>query len=83
MEWFKTVAPIRTKLLVAFGSLASLPMFICLIGLIMGNMPMAVAGLVAGLVAVPLAAFYRRHVADPYVTTTVFPVSTYVTKLML
>jgi len=71
MEWFKTVAPIRTKLLVAFGSLASLPLFICLIGLIMGNMPMAVAGLVSALVAVPLGAFYRRHIADPYVITTV------------
>ncbi|MFN3820145.1 methyl-accepting chemotaxis protein [Blastomonas sp.] len=71
MEWFTHVAPIRTKLLVAFGSMVMPLALICLIGLIAGDMLMAGAGFVATLVAVPLSAFYRRTIADPYVITTV------------
>ncbi|MFC3308688.1 methyl-accepting chemotaxis protein [Blastomonas aquatica] len=59
------------KLLVAFGSLVLLNALIGLVGLVMGNVAMAVGGAVAAAISASVSSFYRRAIADPYVTTTV------------
>ena len=70
MHWFKTVAPIRMKLLLAFGSIIALNALTALIGLIFGNWLMAGTALAVTLISGLMGAFYRRSIADPYVITT-------------
>ncbi len=71
MHWFRTVAPIRLKLLVAFGSLTALTAMVGIVGVIMGDVITMVAGAVATIIAALLGVVYRTNIADPYVTTVV------------
>ena len=71
MHWFRTIAPIRLKLLVAFGSLTALTAMVGIVGVIMGDVITMVTGAIATLVAAGLGAIYRTAIADPYVTTVV------------
>ena len=75
MAWFKQVAPIRLKLLVAFGGTTFLVALAALTSLVMGLAGHAVMGAIAGfaftLVAGGAGAWIRKAVCDPYVTTVV------------
>lgn len=71
MEWFQADAPIRTKLLLSFGTLIGIIVVVevlsfCVKGWI--SVAVDVAGL---LVAVTLAAKFRAATANPYVATVV------------
>lgn len=71
MHWFRTIAPIRLKLTIAFGSMAALTAIVGLVGLILGDWITVAAGATATLITLVLGATYRTHIADPYVTTVV------------
>ena len=71
MHWFRTIAPIRLKLLVAFGSLTALTALVAIVGVIMGDVITMVAGALATLIAAGLGTIYRSAIADPYVSTVV------------
>lgn len=71
MNWFTTIAPIRTKLLVAFGSLTALTMIVGLFGLIIGDTMTIIAGVTASVVSALMGALFRRQIATPYVDTVV------------
>ncbi|MBB3032509.1 methyl-accepting chemotaxis protein [Alteriqipengyuania lutimaris] len=71
MHWFRAVAPIRLKLLVAFGSLTALCASVGIVGLIMGDVITMIAGAVAVVISAILGTLYRSNIADPYVATVV------------
>ena len=75
MAWFKQVAPIRLKLLVAFGGTTVLVALAALTSLVMGLAGHAVMGAIAALaftlVAGGAGLWVRKAVCDPYVTTVV------------
>ncbi|GAB5352495.1 methyl-accepting chemotaxis protein [Qipengyuania sp. 483] len=71
MHWFRTIAPIRLKLLVAFGSLTALCASVGIVGLVIGDVITMVAGAVAVVISVVLGVLYRANIADPYVATVV------------
>ena len=68
MHWFTANAPIRQKLLVAFGSMTLLAGVTPLALLLFPSLALAV-GLCATLAAAGLGAWYRHAIATPYVTT--------------
>ncbi|HVJ01323.1 MAG TPA: methyl-accepting chemotaxis protein [Sphingomonas sp.] len=70
MHWFTAIAPIRLKLLVAFGSLAALTALTPL-ALLLAPAVAAWVGLAAVAAAVVLGAWYRHAIATPYVATVV------------
>ncbi len=71
MHWFRTIAPIRQKTFVAFGSLTGIAAFIGLCAALLPTM----IGLGVTLAGVGLAAWlganFRRAICDPYVSTVV------------
>ncbi|AGH48189.1 methyl-accepting chemotaxis protein [Sphingomonas sp. MM-1] len=71
MNWFTADAPIRLKLLIAFGTMSFLvaiqPMAALLFG---GTTALAVGGAVL-VVAILLGAWFRRAISTPYVATVV------------
>ena len=71
MHWFKTIAPIRLKLLVAFGSLTALNIIVVVAGLIAGDLFTVIAGSCVMIAQGLLGALYREQIANPYVTTVV------------
>lgn len=71
MEWFKANAPIRLKLLIAFGSFVALVAFSGAGGLIVGEENALWAVLASTVVAIALAVAYREAIAGPYVATVV------------
>lgn len=71
MHWFRTTAPIRLKLLVAFGSLTALTALTAIVGLILGDPVTIAAGGAATLISVLLSTIYRAQIGNPYVTTVV------------
>ncbi len=71
MEWFKANAPIRLKLLIAFGSFVALVALSGTAGLIVGNGGAHWAVLASTIVAIVLAVAYREAIAGPYVATVV------------
>lgn len=73
MNWFKTIAPIRMKLLVAFSILASITGIAALTAIIATGgdfIVTAITGLCT-LAAAALGAIFRKAIADPYVATVV------------
>jgi methyl-accepting chemotaxis protein len=70
MHWFVANAPIRMKLLVAFGSMVALVAASPLAMLLFPSLALPV-GLAAAAIAAVLAVWYRKAIADPYVTTVV------------
>lgn len=68
MHWFVANAPIRQKLLVAFGSMTVLAGVSPIAMLLLPNFALAV-GLCATLAAAGLGVWYRQAIANPYVTT--------------
>jgi len=71
MHWFTANAPIRLKLLIAFGSLCALTAAAPLAALIFGAGTAIVAGGIATLAAVALSGWYRHAITTPYVSTVV------------
>lgn len=71
MHWFKATAPIRLKLLVAFGTLTALNIVVALT-LIFGNGSIELGVSVAATVlSIALGYVFRKAIADPYVATVV------------
>jgi methyl-accepting chemotaxis protein len=68
MHWFVADAPIRLKLLIAFGSMAVACAIITLTAWIAPDSTLWVGSLVT-LAAFGAAAWYRQAIATPYVTT--------------
>ena len=71
MRWFEAIAPIRLKMLVAFGCMVGLMMlnaFVSVFG--PGWLTFAIQACVIGA-AIMLAMRFRRAVCDPYVNTVV------------
>ncbi|MFZ5747576.1 MAG: methyl-accepting chemotaxis protein [Pseudomonadota bacterium] len=68
MAWFRDKAPIRAKLQVAFGSLAALT-FLAALASVFGDITGFAIGMAATVAAVVAGAWYRKAIADPYVTT--------------
>jgi methyl-accepting chemotaxis protein len=71
MRWFEAVAPIRQKMLIAFGSLVGLMLLTSLIGLVRADWIMAATGAVTAAIGTVLGLNYRRAICDPYVNTVV------------
>lgn len=71
MHWYKSIAPIRLKLLIAFGSLIALTGVVTLVGIILGDMITIITGISAMVLASIISAFYRQVIATPYVATVV------------
>ena len=71
MNWFRTHAPIRLKLLIAFGSTAMLTCFSGLAGMEFEAGAARWAVLLATIAAVVLGYLYREAIAGPYVATVV------------
>jgi len=70
MHWFSAHAPIRLKLLIAFGSMAGLTA-ICPIVAWLWPSAAALVGLGVTLTALILGYWYREAICTPYVTTVV------------
>ncbi|QHL90830.1 chemotaxis protein [Sphingomonas changnyeongensis] len=71
MHWFTAHAPIRQKLLIAFGVMVALTALPALAALLTGAWVMAAVGAVATLAAASVAHLCREAIARPYVTTVV------------
>ncbi len=71
MRWFEAVAPIRQKMLVAFGSLVGLMLLTSLIGLVRSDWIMAATGAVTAAIGTILGLNFRKAICDPYVNTVV------------
>ncbi|MET0307622.1 MAG: methyl-accepting chemotaxis protein [Sphingomonas sp.] len=71
MHWFEANAPIRLKLLIAFGTMVALTAISPLILFLAGAGAALTAGIVAALAAAVLAVWFREAIARPYVTTVV------------
>ena len=71
MNWFTANAPIRLKLIIAFGSMCALTAIAPLAALLFGAGTAIVAGGIATLVAAVLGAWYRYAISTPYVGTVV------------
>ncbi len=73
MIWFKAIAPVRLKLLIAFGFLTALTFMVALSGAIGsgGNLFVIAIGLVATLGSAIFGAVIREAIAGPYVATVV------------
>ncbi|MES1971477.1 MAG: methyl-accepting chemotaxis protein [Pseudomonadota bacterium] len=71
MNWFTTVAPIRMKLLVAFGSLTGLTALAAIGSIFTGSIPVIVIGLAATLASAVLSVWFRTAISVPYVSTVV------------
>lgn len=71
MFWFKSDAPIRLKLLIAFSSFVALVACATLAGVFLDGMAVMVIGGGATLAAAALGYVYRELIAGPYVTTVV------------
>ncbi|MDV3456132.1 methyl-accepting chemotaxis protein [Sphingomonas sp. HF-S4] len=69
MNWFTAHAPIRLKLLIAFGAMVALVAVQPLASLIAGPSSVFVVGLGATAVAAVLGFVFRNAIATPYVTT--------------
>ncbi|MFV0623260.1 methyl-accepting chemotaxis protein [Sphingomonas sp. ac-8] len=71
MYWFRAIAPVRTKLKIAFGTFTALIAAQGLVGYFFdGWVSLVLSGLFVVLTVV-VGAFYRSAIADPYVTTVV------------
>ncbi|HWU95010.1 MAG TPA: methyl-accepting chemotaxis protein, partial [Sphingomonas sp.] len=68
MHWFVANAPIRRKLLVAFGSMTALVALTPLTLLLFPALALPV-GIAAAVAAAGLSVWYRQAIANPYVTT--------------
>lgn len=71
MRWFEAVAPIRQKMLFAFGSLVGLMLLTSMIGLVRADWIMAATGAVTAVIGTILGLNFRRAICDPYVNTVV------------
>lgn len=71
MNWFESNAPIRLKLLIAFGSFLGLFVATALAVLLLPKMTAFGVALGAGGVALVLSHLYRDAIARPYVATVV------------
>jgi methyl-accepting chemotaxis protein len=71
MRWFTAHAPIRQKLLIAFGVMVGLTALPALAALLAGAWIVAAVGAVATLAGVVIAHLCREAIAGPYVTTVV------------
>ncbi|WP_188054547.1 methyl-accepting chemotaxis protein [Sphingosinithalassobacter sp. CS137] len=71
MHWFRSSAPIRLKLKIAFGTMAALPAILALAALLQGAWITAAMGAALTLVAVVQGMRFRSAIADPYVATVV------------
>jgi methyl-accepting chemotaxis protein len=71
MHWFTAIAPIRQKMLVAFGTMVGLMGVTTLVGLVRADWIMAATGAVTALVGTVLGLNFRRAICDPYVNTVV------------
>src|SRR3954469_12656563 len=70
MLWFVKDAPIRLKLLIAFGTLCGLSALPTLTALVAPGYVLVV-GVLATLAGLVCAAWFRSAIATPYVTTVV------------
>jgi methyl-accepting chemotaxis protein len=71
MHWFEANAPIRLKLLIAFGLMAGLTVISPLVLFIGGAGAALPVGIIAAVAAGVLAVWFREAIARPYVTTVV------------
>jgi methyl-accepting chemotaxis protein len=71
MLWFESVAPIRQKTLVAFGSMASIALVTALVAALLPALLGICAAFVGAGAAMLLGLRFRRAICDPYVTTVV------------
>lgn len=73
MNWFKTIAPIRAKLLIAFGILTTLNLVSGIVSVIVndGHPAMVIVTTGFGLFSIVASIWFRSAIADPYVTTVV------------
>ncbi|MBR0550969.1 methyl-accepting chemotaxis protein [Stakelama marina] len=69
MHWYKSTAPIRLKLLIAFGSLIALTGVVTLVGVILGDPITMATGAAAMLLGTIISAFFRHAISAPYVAT--------------
>lgn len=71
MNWFAANAPIRLKLLIAFGAMCGLVALEPVAGLFLEHGTALWIGVCAAMVALPLAFWFRSAIATPYVATVV------------
>lgn len=71
MLWFESVAPIRQKTMVAFGSLAIIALVTAIVAALVPALWGICAAFVGSGVAMLLGLRFRRAICDPYVTTVV------------
>jgi methyl-accepting chemotaxis protein len=71
MNWFEANAPIRLKLLIAFGAMCALTAIAPLAALVFGAGTAVTAGGIAAVSAILLAAWFRGAISRPYVATVV------------
>jgi methyl-accepting chemotaxis protein len=71
MNWFTANAPIRLKLLVAFGTMGGLTALSPIAQLMLGQSVALPTGLAAAALACVLAIWFRHAIATPYVATVV------------
>jgi methyl-accepting chemotaxis protein len=71
MQWFEAEAPIRLKMLIAFGSLVGLMVINMLLSIAGPGWPVLAIQVSVIALAIILAARFRRAVCDPYVNTVV------------
>jgi methyl-accepting chemotaxis protein len=71
MLWLETVAPIRQKTLIAFGSMAMIASLVGIIAALLPTLWGICAAIIGGGGAMILGLRFRRAICDPYVTTVV------------
>ena len=71
MQWFRAVAPIRLKLLVAFGFMVAALISVTLVALVAPTTIFIGVAAVVIFASALVGASFRRGIADPYVATVV------------
>ena len=71
MHWFRAKAPIRLKLLVAFGSMTMLLIATLIAELLLGRDYFQIVGFASVAISIVLSYLFRKAIADPYVITVV------------
>jgi methyl-accepting chemotaxis protein len=69
--WFEKKAPIRQKMLIAFGSMVALMALFSILSAVRGDWFMAVAGSIIAVTGAALGTRLRAAICDPYVNTVV------------
>lgn len=71
MRWFTETAPIRLKLLTAFGLLTCLTLTVALVAIFVSGLTVVVVGIAATIVSIIMSVYFRHAISTPYVATVV------------